>query len=226
MKRYELAQIETNQNKTNKLRPYVGRLTAKAAIGLTLLGAGAAEATPVAAQPERTSSSAIVKGLKKLNHLKVNDTLRVLQGHTGGLVIDRKTVLHKLSRGKLVETTSPVGTLPVYHAAYEQDGKNKLAFFKYDNVSYEMSLTDKRNRGHITENYLRSHDINDPNAIDKRPLNLKDISSSVVPVNNIEDGRYYTDKGAEHDFYATETVSNGDYKTQVRIAQAEPIIID
>jgi hypothetical protein len=220
MKRYEAIQTKNNSAKRDLLKPFAAR----AAIGLTLLSAGAIEATPAAAQPESSSSSAIVTGLKTLNHLKKGDKLRVLQGNTGGLTIDRGTVLHKFSAGKVVEAKPPVSPLHIYHAVYEEDGKNKRAFFKYESVSYELPLTDKRNHGHIIENYLQSHDPNDDNAIDPRPFNVKDISYDIVPVNNIEDGKAYTNKGAAHDFYTNVTVSNGDYRTMVRVAQAVPTI--
>jgi hypothetical protein len=198
------------------LRRFAARMAIKASL---LLVAGGGLAEQAQASPERTpSSSPVVRGLKELNHAKVNDELTALDGRTSSLYARKGTVTYGFSSGKLIKAKLAEGQ-QIVHAAYKKESGRDFAFYRQGGHSYSIRLDDPANKGKIFENFYVNNDYLNEDAFRIKRFNPQDISTGQFRIAAVIDGDLFSRTGLKDDLYTGEVGETG--REMVRIAQAQ-----
>jgi hypothetical protein len=170
------------------------RLAKTAVIGsLGLMGALAPAPAVSAESVKKKPVTAVVTGLKKLNHIKVSDRIKELDGKTSNLVVNKGATAYKYSEGHIKKFKLPEG-MSVLHAMLVEKNDRQLACFRLGQASRCIDLVDPRNKGLITESYFDSRD-----RLQSRLFEPEHITTSTVRVDGVIYGFPYTRSGVETD---------------------------
>jgi hypothetical protein len=185
-----MANPNTSLPEPEQIRSHNGLLTrfaAKAAIGLTMLGAGsAALESTAAAMPERQPTPVIKTSLAKLNHIKVGDTLKVLDGRAAFIGVHRgATVYRQAEHEKGVHKETLGEGLQMTHGFLAGPDDKPVATFKMGESSYCLPLTGRNTK------YLDEFIYDKDYTGHVEPFSVDDTSSSTARVSLVHGGAPY-----------------------------------